>query len=202
MENRIPSGAYLLRRNPLLREGIIAAPLIMCVTALRSALMLCYVFCAVTVMTCLLSVILPRRIPLTFRILSYSVIGALVYIPAYLSAEYLFPESVNAYYLPLVSAALILSAERDSFFTRDSLRLYVPRLLMMLSGVCLGILLFGLLRGFLGAGVLWSVKLITPPLPFLTEPAAGLILFACICIAAECLCGTPQKEETADASDS
>jgi len=190
MQNE-PAGAFLLRRNRILREGLLIAPLAFCADSAAGALTLCFVFGAVTLLTVMLSGLIPRRLPLSFRIVSYSLTAALVYVPAALAAEYLFPSFSTGYHFPLLASGLYLTVMQESLFDREHTKLPVlfGQLVCMILGVCACVLLMGVLREMFGAGKLLGRVLFTkPPLPILQTPSAGLMLSGGIFILAEKYC--------------
>lgn len=194
----IRGAAFLVQRNLILSEGLIAAPAAVCTDSLQHALAVCFVFCCVTLLTVLLGALIPRRVPFAFRILSYSVLAALVYIPSVLAAEYLIGGTETAMlYLPLLSAGLLLTTEHDRLFFASSLRVLLARLVCMLGGVCAVLLVLGCVRELLGAGTLYHARLLTePPLPVLLTPACGMIQLTLLCCMVFALRGSTGEEET------
>lgn len=193
--------SFLLRRNLILSEGLIAAPAAVCTDSVKNALIVCFVFCCVTALTVLLGTLIPRRVPFAIRILSYSVIAALVYIPTAAAADYLFGDiSASALYLPLLSGGLLLTSAHDSLFSARRVTHLLSRLVCMLLGVCAVLLMMGAVRELLGAGSLCGTKLMaSPPIPALLTPACGLILLGALCAAASA--GNRVYGEECDADD-
>ena len=105
-----------------------------------------------------------------------------MYIPAVLFATVLFPEVSGGLWFALVAALPALTVLRDRYFggkgmLRNLLRIAVTVPLLMT--VC------GALRELFGAGRLSGRTMLqNPPLPILCEPAGGLLLLCCICLAA------------------
>lgn len=199
-DNPLHGSAYLLRRNLILKEGLIAAPAAVCTDTLRQALSVSLIFCCITAITVLAGTLIPRRVPFAFRILSYSVIAALVYIPTVQAADYLLGSSPSAmYYLPLLSGGLLLTSQHDRLFFADRLTTLLGRLVGMLLGVSAVLLGMGIVRELLGMGTLLGTKLLlVSPLPIMQKPAFGLLLLACLCIAAQTIA---QREEAASDDD-
>ena len=178
MQNPETAGRFLLRQNPILREGLLAAPLACFADCLSHAVMLCFVFSMVTAGTVLLSRLIPQRLSASFRIVSYSLTAVLVYVPAAFAAEAVFTETGAGIYLPLLCAGLYLSVGQERIFPRDiPLLPLMKRLLCMIAGVCAAVLLFSTVRGFLGAAY-----------PVFGTPAAGIIMLALCCIITEKIC--------------
>ena len=167
-------------RNPVLADGLLAAPLAVFCDTFENALAGAFVFVFVMLTAVPLTAIVPKKLSLPVRILFYSVTGALVYIPAALLAATLFPEVSGGIWLPVIAAVPALTVFRDRYFggkgmLRNLLRAVVSASLLML--------LTGALREMLGSGMLSGKTVLTaPPLPVLCTPAGGLLLLCCICI--------------------
>lgn len=190
----------LLRRNPILRELLCAAPLIMLTDTVQHAGMLCAAFSIMLLLTVLLCALIPRAVPFGVRILLYSVIAALVYIPAVLAAEYLIPDAGGNLYLALLAEGLLLSSAFGSLTERPSLRVMLRELFMLLVSVNVTILSFGILRELLGCGTLLGrLCLRRAPLPILTAPAGGMLMLALLCIVSQAICGSDRREGRSDA---
>lgn len=188
---------------PLLAEGLLIAPAAAFADTLPHALMLCFMFCGVTAPTVLLSALLPRRMPYALRILSYSLIAALVYLPAALAAEELFREAhAGSVYLPLVASGLLLTTEHDRFFRANTFLLMLRRLLGILFGAGLTLLAMGALRELLGAGSLNGLRILRrPPLPVLLTPACGLLMLGGLCALRQALFVRSGEEAQQDAAN-
>ncbi len=170
-------------RSLILREGILAAPLAAFSDSLEAAAVLCIGFLTICALTIVITGVIPRKVPFSLRILLYSVTGALVYIPTALAVSTFFPENAGGLYLPLLCSSLLVTAEHDRFYPRGKI---LKSVWTDLLGTWSVVLLFGGARELLGFGtILHKTVMEHPPLPFLSEPAGGLVLLACLCIAAE-----------------
>lgn len=193
-----PAGAYLLRKNHILREAMLTAPLAVCADSAANALMLCFLFGTVTFLTLLISRAVPQRMLFSFRILSYSVIAALVYAPAALSAAFLFPASSGSIHAAVLASGLYLAVRQETLFPRDGTPLLIRtgQTVCVILGVFAVILSFGILRELLGYGTLsGTVCFAAPPLPILQTPAAGLLMTAVFCIITEKCCSRPEPAQ-------
>ena len=151
-----------------------AAPITALSGTMRQGFALCFAFCIITALTALISALVSKKLPLPVRIVLYSVIGSLVYVPAVLLTVTLFPGIGGGIWIPLLSAGLYLTAEHDRFFSRKHLW---RRLLQSLVSVTLLTVLCSIFRELLGSGTLLGEQILkSPPLPILTLPAAGLML--------------------------
>lgn len=191
----------LLRRNPVLRELLCAAPLIMLTETVQQAGMLCAAFSISALLTVLLCALIPRRFLFAVRVVLYSVIAALVYVPSVLAAEYLLPDAGSSIYLALLAEGLLLSAAFDSMMEKQSLHKMLREIFMLLVSVNVTILLFGMMRELLGCGTLAGrICLRHAPLPLLGTPAGGMLLLALFCILSQVICGADRREERRDAA--
>lgn len=160
--------------NLLLRYGLIAAPTAVFCHSLRHGLMLSFAFCCVTVISVLISRIVPHRLPHSVRIVLYSVIAGLVYIPTAWLTVAVFHESGYGIYLPLLSAGLYLTLLYDRFFRREKL---LRTLVHQIGGTVLVLLVISAVRELFGAGTLLGMTFFAnPPLPALLTPPFGMMM--------------------------
>lgn len=159
----------------LLPSGLLAAPIAAFSVSLLHAAACCIALLLTAVPTVLLSALIPKKIPFAVRIVLYSVIGSLVYMPAAVLTANLIPDIAGGIYIPLLCMPLYLTLYRDELFPRGKMFF---ALLRNLIPVCIFALAAGVVRELLGSGTLWGMKLLSaPPLPLLLEPSGGLILF-------------------------
>ncbi len=191
----------LLHRNPILVSGMIAAPVIACTDTLQKSFLLCYAFDAITFLTVLLSKAIPQRMPFAMRILSYSLIAALVYIPTVLAAGYLFPFVSIGIYFPLLTVSLMLSSETEHRYERAHILSLTGTVFFDLLGFDLVVLLMGSLRELLGNGTLHGKELLTvSALPSAAKPAMGMILLGCLAAMLRAVYPNERKEQESNAA--
>ena len=190
----------LLRRNPVLRELLCAAPLIMLTDSLANAGMLCAAFSVTALLTVLLCALIPPRIVFAVRVVLYSVIAALVYVPAVLAAVYFVPDAGSSIYAAMLAEGMLLSAAFGSIMQRQSLKVMLQEIFMLLVSVNVTILFFGILRELLGCGTLLGrICLRQAPLPVLQTPAGAMMLLAVLCVLSQAICGADRREGRSDA---
>ena len=102
-------------RNPLIADGLLAAPLAAFCASFDKALAGAFVFACVMLITVPLTALIPQKLSLTLRILFYSVTAALVYIPVVLVAATLIPVS-GGIWLPVIAAMPAMTLYRDRYF--------------------------------------------------------------------------------------
>ncbi len=193
-------GRFLLHRSLILREGLFAAAAALFADTVRHGLLLSAVLCAVTAVSVLTVAALPRRLPVLLRTVLYSVIAALVYIPAVLAAEQLFSvKEVHAagIALPVLITGLLLSEHCPELLRPARYLPMLPKLLGLLLGAVFAIMLTAVLRELLGLGTVSGMTVWrTAPVPFLHRPCGGLILL--VLLGALLLPGAEREEPTVD----
>ena len=183
-------------RDPFLLQGLLVAPIAAFADAFAPALLIAFGYVCILLTVVPLSMLIPRRVPFCVRLLLYSVLGALVYIPVALGCMFLFPDVTPGLYLPLLPMLPVLTFAHDRFFAGKGAMRNLLRMTLSAPPV---ILCFGAVREMLGSGTLSGCTLLQkPPLPVLTTPAGGLLLLTLLMITAAVLKGENRKE-TADA---
>ncbi len=180
--------------HTILRQGMLLAPLAAFCTSVRTAAACCIAFAVITVLSVLLGALLPKRFPLSIRIVLYSVIAGLVYIPAAILNAQIFPDVAAGVYIPLLASGLYLTVERDAVFPKKGM---LRALFRNLTAVCAAAFLLGAVREAAGLGTLNGHLLTEQPLlPFMQHAACGLILLTGILIAAEQIRISSEKERS------
>ena len=108
-------------KNPVLIGGLIAGPVIVCADTLAHALVLCLMFSMLSFISVMLSSFVPRRLVYGLRIIVYSLIATLVYVPlSQVCAEY-FPLEFEAMgiYLPLLTVSSLITTQTEFLFNRQ-----------------------------------------------------------------------------------
>lgn len=191
-------GSFLLRRSLILREGLFAASAALFADTVRHGLLLSAVLCAVTAVSVLIVAALPRRVPVLLRTVLYSVIAALVYIPAVLAAEQIFSvKEVHAagVALPVLITGLLLSESSPELLQPKRYGSMLPKLLGLLIGAVFAIMLTAVLRELLGLGTVSGMTVFrTAPVPFLQQPWGGLMLL--VLLGAALVPGAEREEPT------
>ena len=141
---------------------------------------------------------LPQRLPILLRTVLYSVIAALVYIPAVLAAEQMF--SVKEVHtagiaLPVLITGLLLSEHCAELLRPKRYLSMLPKLLGLLLGAVFAIMLTAVLRELLGFGTVSGMTVWrSAPVPFLQQPCGGLMLL--VLLGAVLLPGAEREEPT------
>ncbi|MDR0947214.1 MAG: hypothetical protein LBM87_05695 [Ruminococcus sp.] len=170
----------LLTKNPLFVTGILLSPAIFCST-LKQALAAAMVFTIVTVGTAVIVNVLPLwKLVYTVRIILYTVIAALVYIPALKLSLFVFPSEtavILIYLQCLVANSLILERFDKRPFTRIRYKLIFT--VSAAIGYDLSLLLFAGVREIISYGTFYGNPVgISTPLPAFGAVFGGFILLA------------------------
>ncbi len=200
--HRISDG--LLRRNPILVSGLITAPVAACTDTLGRAVLLCFCFDCITAATVILSMLIPRRLPYALRILSYSLLAALVYLPTAMGAAFFFPDFSLGIYLPLLTVSLLLTSKTEELFPRRKPLFTLGALLCCLLGFDGVVLLLGCLREMLAYGTLYGIAIRDTErigeMPVFSEIGIGLILLGCGSALLRWISGHGRREDISDAA--
>ena len=149
----------------LLQSGLIIAPIAAFAVSFLHSMALSIALLLITIPTVLISALIPRRIPFAVRIVLYSVIGSLVYMPAAVLTANILPQITGGIYIPLLCTPLYLTVHRDDLFPRGHV---LRSMIRHLIPACPFILAVGAIVG--------HSLISAPPLPILLEPSGGLIL--------------------------
>ena len=169
----------VFRKNTVLISGLVISPVAFAATTFSKALALACVFSAVTFLTIMISSFFPRSIVYTIRIILYTIISSLVYVPVISMAMQVFPNDVDGIgiILPLtITNALIVSRTELRFFRRDKGKMVID-VISYILGFDLVVLLIGFLREVFGTGM-FNGKVIGTSITFpaLIYPFGGFLL--------------------------
>ncbi|MGN0588145.1 MAG: Rnf-Nqr domain containing protein [Ruminiclostridium sp.] len=164
MENRISLKDGFIKQNMVFMSGILIAPVIACSTSLMKSLAICFVFSLVTFSAIVICRFIPRTIVYTIRVILYSLVASILYIPSVLLAEALFGESLIAsvgVYLPiLVTNSLLLSKTETRFF-HEPMKRMIPDVLCFIGGFDAACLVTGFVRELLADGRVFGYEIET-----------------------------------------
>lgn len=169
----------LLRRNPILVSGLVIAPAVVIADSFFDAVTLVAAFSVITFFTLLVSSFVPKNIVYSIRIILYTVIGALVYVPSAILLKYLMPEGIEAmgvFFPLLITNGLIISRSESIFFLESKGHMLLD-IIFCIIGYDIAVLLFGAIREILGTGMIGG-KIIGMPivLSAFQHPFGGFIL--------------------------
>ncbi len=173
----------LLNKNPIFVSGMVIAPVIVLANNLNDAITLVTAFSLLTFFTLLVSSFIPKSIVYTIRIIIYTLIGALVYVPLAILLRYLMPEGVEALgiFFPLFITSSFIISRSESIFFRESKGKMLLDIVFCIIGYDAAVLLFAVIREILATGTAGG-NIIGMPIVFsaFEKPFGGFILLGFI----------------------
>ncbi len=151
----------LLFNNPVLIQGLALTPVIAAATTLKNAVVLALVAFILIVPTRIVGDLLIGYVPKNLRALLYSIVSALLYIPALLLVVFLFKADAAGPggYLPLLIVdGIVLS--RTEIQAREGTAKAIRNGIFTAFGAGVVLVIVGLLREFLTSGTIWGVPLL------------------------------------------
>ena len=146
----------LLYKNPILVSGMVIAPVVVMANNILDALTLVSAFSLITFFTLVMSSFVPKNIVYTVRIILYTLIGALVYVPSVILLKYLMPEGVEALgiFFPLfITSSFIISRSESIFFLETKGKMFLD-IIFCIIGYDAAVLLFASIREILAFGTI------------------------------------------------
>lgn len=169
----------ILLKNPVLERGLVIAPIVVASYNYQNSLLLGVSFVIITFFSVLLSSFLPKFLPYTVRILLYTLLSCVVFIPTAMLMEMLFPATVFkvGVFLPLLVTNSLVVIKAQSRFHKERKGAMVLDLFCNTLGFFLVIVFVGIFRELVGSGTLFGnpVKGI-PTIPAVLLPFSGFIL--------------------------
>lgn len=169
----------LLYKNPILVSGMVIAPVVVMANNFFDALTLIAAFSLITFFTLLISSFVPKNIVYTIRIILYTLIGALVYVPSVILMKYLMPEGVKALgiFFPLfITSSFIISRSESIFFLETKGKMFLD-IIFCIIGYDAAVLLFAAIREILAFGTIGGTIIGMPvQLSAFQNPFGGFIL--------------------------
>lgn len=162
----------LLLGNVILERGLILAPVIVASYNYKNSIILGLSFMIITFFSVLLSSFVSKKVPYTIRIIIYTLIACAVFIPTAMYMNFLYPESVFklGVFLPLLVANSLIVVKSESRFHKHKKGYMIFDLLCHTIGFFIVIVIVGIIREFLGTGVLFGKEISG----MTTAPAAQL----------------------------
>ncbi|MGN0675056.1 MAG: Rnf-Nqr domain containing protein [Oscillospiraceae bacterium] len=173
----------LLDKNPLFVSGMVIAPVIVMADSFNDAITLVTAFSLLTFFTLLVSSFIPKSIVYTVRIILYTLIGALVYVPLAILLRYFMPEGVEALgiFFPLFITSSFIISRSESIFFRESKGKMLLDIVFCIIGYDAAVLLFAVIREIFATGTAGG-NIIGMPIVFsaFENPFGGFILLGFI----------------------
>lgn len=180
-QNKFSAIDGLFRRNAVLAEGMVIAPIVVCCDTLPKALILSLAFACITFLSVSIASFFPKSIPYALRIILYAITSSLIYIPVTMLCSYL-NFAVIGMYLPLLTVNSFVVLHSELYFYKLQKRLLLPALFLHIAGFCLTAVIIGLVREILAYGTICGRVVDVPVLmQGLSAPWAGFILLGILC---------------------
>lgn len=178
----IASKEALLTSNALLASGSIIAPAVVVAKDFMTALTLCLVFSLVTYTTVAICSYLPRKLLYTVRIILYTFVASLVYVPVSILVERIMPGYFAALgiYAPLLITNSMITVRTESKFYRLKRGYMFELAAFYVVGYDIALLLFGSLRELLSNGGFFGVNFLPLSFPTVSYAFGGFILLAVV----------------------
>jgi len=176
-KNYSKSGVFL--SNTVLERGLVLAPVVVMGTGLKNAVAISIVFTIITFFGVLISRTIPDSVPYVLKAIINTMIAAGLFIPASMLIRYIFPDIivVLGIFLPILVTNSLVVQKSGSRFHKENMTDMILDLGSHILGFNLVICLVGLVREFLGTGMIWG-RLVSGAfdIPALSLPFSGFII--------------------------
>lgn len=173
----------MIKRNPVLAAGMVIAPVVVFANTLMNAFTLIISFSCITFLTLLISSFVPQKIVYTIRIILYTLIGAIVYIPTTIFLDTIMHDQIanmGVYFPLLITNSLIISRSETTFFAENKGKMVLD-IIFSILGYDIAVLLIGFVRELISTGEINGNILAVPvTLPGFAYPYGGFIILGII----------------------
>lgn len=180
----------MIKRNPVLAAGMVIAPVVVFANTFMNAVTLVISFSCITFLTLLISSFVPQKIVYTVRIILYTLIGAIVYIPTTIFLEMFIHERIanmGVYFPLLITNSLIISRSETTFFAENKGKMLLD-IIFSILGYDAAVLLVGFVREIISTGEINGNILAVPvTLPGLSFPYGGFIILGIMAALLRCI---------------
>lgn len=148
----------LFMKNALFSDGMVVAPAVVMAYTMKNSFALIFVFSVVSFITLTVASFLPKKIVYTLRIILYTLIAALVFIPVDMCAKTIFPveyETLGVFIPLLITNSLIITKSEQRFFLKTKGRMFID-IVCYIVGYDAAILIMGILRELISTGSVGS----------------------------------------------
>lgn len=169
----------LIYKNTILISGLVIAPAVVAANTYSNALLLVIAFSVITFITIMTASFIPKNIVYTIRIIIYTVIGAMVYLPTIILLEQIMPNSLGevGIYVPLLVANSLIVVKAETRFFKRSKGYMMLDVISYIMGFNIVILLIGIFRDLFANSMLMGHSVnVSIQIPALAAPFGGFIL--------------------------
>lgn len=189
-----------LTANPLLSSGSIIAPAVVVAKGFMPALALCVVFSLTTFITVAICSFVPRKIVYTVRIILYTFVASLVYVPVSLLMEWMMPVQFAALgiYAPLLITNSMITVRTEAKFYTVQRGYMFELAAFYIFSYDAALLFLGALRELLSNGGFFGVSFLPITVPTAGTVFGGFILLAVLSAAFRWMISWLKRKEEAN----
>ena len=170
--------------NMVLSSLMVISPVIVCGDTLRNAEALVYAFSSITMLSVCIASFVPKKLPYALKVIIYTLISSLVFIPVKVAAQEFYPGIVLrvGIYFPLLAVnSLIVFQTEAKFFKLKKIPMFFT-VLFYVIGFDIVMLLTGIIREFLAYGTInGKVTDVDMLISGLSQPFGGFIFLGLMC---------------------
>lgn len=174
----------VFKKNPLFVSGFIIAPVVACCYSLKNAFVLIFVFSVMTFLTVLISTFIPRNFVYTLRIILYTAIASVVFVPIYGVAVQIFGDRVGelGFFLPLLVTNSMISLQSELIFYKMPKIKMIASVFFYILGFDLAVIIFSAIREFLAFGTIFDKVAFTGlHIDLFSLTCGGFVLLGLVC---------------------
>lgn len=175
-----------LSKNPLLACGLAVSPAVLYANTAENAIILSMFMTILTFGALTVSSFIPRKIVYTSRVILYTLIAALMFVPVYILFNKIIPEktvSLGIIAPLIITNPFIVSRSELQFFRESKGKMFID-ILTTLAGYDIAVILIGFIRELLSTGgiggKLYGIKYTFSGIGF---PFGGFILIGLLAAA-------------------
>lgn len=155
----------LFKKNAVLVGGLLIAPVVV-INSFKLAVVYCIIFSIITFLTIIISSFIPREIAFAVRIILYSFIAALVYVPAIIIMNELFPKEIAdlGVFVPLIVSNYLIVSKTELYLFKLSKQRMLIETVCYILGIDIAFIIFAFIREIISTGAIDN-KIIGIPIP-------------------------------------
>lgn len=192
----------LFRQNIVLMSGLVTAPIIVAATTAERSLALILSFFMMSYTSILICRFIPKKILYAVRVLIYTAVAAVMFIPTALLLGVLFPQTASGVmiYVEILVVNSLLLAKTESRFYLEPYGLMALDALIYTLGYAMAAFVVGVIREVLAYGTIFGLHICTSLMPAAKTPFFGFILLGIL--AAVCRAIAHSKRRAGKAGES
>lgn len=168
----------LAKQNVVLMTGIVNAPVVIAATTFKKGVVIAIAFAVISMLTIFTCSFVSKKIVYTLRVITYALVGSIIYIPTVLMLEEIFPRTVGliGIYMPLlITNSLIFSKTESRFYLRKRGEMMID-VFFFAVGFGVVCVIVGALRELITIGSIADIKLADFNITAFEAPFGGFIM--------------------------